>query len=197
MPKKGIKKDMKEEKVVKKEKEENIMVILREASSPMNLEKFNEIIKEHNKFLNSGGAGGHWQTFITGGIILGVYLDAKGSEGDQAKLSHENLEKLNLEGIVLTYADISGVLCRNQNLKGADLTGSLLTDSDFSGTNFEEANLTNADFSRSKMIGCNFRNANFTGTDLENVDLSDSDLRGAIFEGTSFKNTIMNNVMKD
>ena len=113
-----------------------MMVHLRESAEPMTPEEFDTKLEEHYKFINSGGAGGSWQTFVTEsdmkkGIILGVYLGAEGNEGEQLKLSHKNLEKLNLENISLTYADLVGVLCRNQNLKNTDLTGSLSTDSDY------------------------------------------------------------------
>jgi len=179
-----------------------MMVNLRELGEPMTQEEFDTKLEEHNKFINSGGAGGSWQTFVTEGgmkkgLILGVYMGAKGSEGEQLKLSHSNLEKLKLDSITLTYADFVGVLCRNQNLKNTDLTGSLSTDSDYSGSNFEGANLSNADFSRSEMSNCNFNKANLTNTDMEDVDLTGSDLRGAILNGTMLKNTILKDVASD
>jgi len=159
-----------------------MMVHLRESAEPMTQEEFDIKLEEHHKFINSGGAGGSWQTFVTEGgmkkgLILGIYLGAKGSEGEQLKLSHKNLEKLQLKNISLTYADLVGVLCRNQNFKNTDLTGSLSTDSDYSGSNFEKANLSNAD--------------------LEDVDLTGSDLRGAILDRTMFKNTVLKDVISD
>ncbi len=179
-----------------------MMIELREHAEPITQDELDSILEKHYEFINSGGAGGRWETFVTEpdlkkGLILGVYVGAKGSNGEQLKLSHKNLEKVNLENIFLQYGDLVGVLCRKQSLKDSSLEGSLLTDSDFSGSNFENANLTNADFSRSRMVHCNFKNANLTGTDLEDVDLTGSDLRGAMIDGTSFKNTIMKDILKD
>lgn len=179
-----------------------MMVHLRESAEPMTQEEFDIKFEEHYKFIKSGGAGGSWQTFVTEGgmkrgLILGIYLGAQGSEGEQLKLSHKNLEKLQLENISLTYADLVGVLCRNQNFKNTDLTGSLSTDSDYSGSSFERANLSNADFSRSKMINSNFRETDLTNTDMEDVDLTGSDLRGAMLDGTKFKNTLLKDVISD
>ncbi|MHA2062100.1 MAG: hypothetical protein ACW963_07420, partial [Candidatus Sifarchaeia archaeon] len=75
-----------------------MMVHLRESAEPMTQEEFEIELENHHKFINSGGAGGSWETFVTEGgmkkgLILGVYVGAKGSEGEQLKLSHKNLEK--------------------------------------------------------------------------------------------------------
>ncbi|MHA1301654.1 MAG: hypothetical protein ACTSO9_19715, partial [Candidatus Helarchaeota archaeon] len=109
-------------------KEYRMMIKLRESSEPMNQEEFDNLLNEHQKFINSGGAGGKWETFVTGndletGVIIGVYIGAEGSEGEQLMLNHKNLEKLNLENISLPYANLVGILWRNQNLKNIDLTG--------------------------------------------------------------------------
>ena len=184
--------------------EYEMMVQMRENAEPMIQEEFDKKLDNHYKFINSGGAGYdgvNWQTYSTNddsrkGLIIGVYTGSKGTQGEQFKASHSNLQNIELENIFLTYADLVGVLCKNKNLKNIDLTGSLLVDSDFSGSDFEGANLSYADFSRSRMKNCNFKGANLTGTDLENVDLTGSDLIGAILEETRFPGTIMTNVKK-
>ena len=183
--------------------EYKMMKELREASNPITQEEFDAMLKAHYDFTLAGGAGGSWKTYVTdggkeSGVVFGVYLGPLVFEGKQLSLSHDNLEELNLEKKFLTYADLVGVLCRNQNLKKTSFMGSLCIDSDFSGSDFEGADLTDADFSRSNMIGCNLKNANLDGTDLEDVDLSGSDLRGVkITPKTSFKNTVMKNVTRD
>jgi hypothetical protein len=173
-----------------------MMVELRENAKPMTQEEFDKKLEEHYKFMNSGGAGGRWETLVTEGgietgVVFGVYVGPKGTEGEQLNVSHSNLEQLNLENIFLAYADLVGILCRNQNFKKTDLTGSLFIDSDFTGTSFEGADLSKADFSRSKMINCNFSKANLTNTDMEDVDLTGSDLRSAILDDTRFRKSIL------
>ncbi|MHA1378559.1 MAG: pentapeptide repeat-containing protein [Candidatus Helarchaeota archaeon] len=168
---------------------------------PLTQDDFDELLKEHHKFISSGGAGGNWKSWVTDekkGVVFGQYLGPEGNEGRQMDLSYNNLEKINLKSVSLTYANLVGVLCRNQNLKKIDLTGSLCIDSDFSRTDFEGANLTKVDFSRSNMNRCILRNANLTDTDFENTDLTDADLTGAIVtSGTSFKGTILKDAKKD
>ncbi len=174
------------------------MVRFREKQAPITQEEFNEMLKEHEKFIDSGGAGGKWKTWVVKGVVFGQYLGSEGLDGKQITLSYNNLEKIKLENISLTYADLVGVFCRGLNFKKINLTGSLCVDSDFTGSNFDGANLTRCDFSRSKMQGCNLKNANLTDTDLEDVDLTGTDLTGAIVtSGTSLKGTVFKNAVKD
>jgi len=178
-----------------------MMIWFREKQDPITQDEFNALLEEHNKFINSGGAGGKWKAWVTDddekkGIVFGVYLGPEGYDGKQIDLSYNNLKAISLESITLTYANLVGILCRNQNLKKIDLTGSFCIDSDFTGSNFEGADLTKVDFSRSLMRGCNLKNAILVGTDFENTDLTDADLTGAIVTPkTSFKNTILKNAV--
>lgn len=173
----------------------SLMVILAEGSSPISSKEWQEILEDHQQFLETGGSGGNWETYLTdGGLVFGVYLGATGKEGEQAHLEHKNLEGQNLRNLQLPYANLLGVLCKNQDLSGANLSYCLLTDSVFDNTNFEGANLDGADFSRSSLRNCNFRKAILKKVDFENCDLSGSDFTGASLEGSRFPGAKLENV---
>ena len=179
----------------KKAPARNTMEVMREKGPRVSREEMERMLDQHRLFLESGGAGGAWQTLITvSGLVFGVYLGASGAMGKQAKLTHRNLENLDLRGLMLPSADLTGILCRQGDLSGSDLSGSLLIDSDFSGSRFTGANLSHTDFSRSRMMNCSFVNANLNMTDFENADLSGSDFTGALVVSTSFKGARMENV---
>ena len=172
------------------------------ALHPLPPEDFAPALAAHQEFLQSGGAGGRWETVATSadldsGIVIGVYLDAKASAGEQADFGHQRLEGLDLRGVHLPYADLTGCICPNQDLGGANLAGSLCTDADFSRSSFEGANLAGADFSRTELPACNFRSADLTGADFEDADLTGADLRGAKVEGARFVGAAMEGVKRD
>jgi len=167
----------------------------------MTKDKFEEILKKHQEFLQAGGAGGYWETFYIKNLIFGTYKqDTNQNEvpDTQAKLSFHNLRDIDLEEIVLPYANCASINADSKNLQGADLEGSLFIDSIFNNSSFDEADLYAADFSRSEMRYCTFRGANLVKTDFENCDLTGADFRGAtIDDSTLFKNAIMDNVLRD
>jgi hypothetical protein len=169
---------------------------------PLAADEFAEVLAQHREFIESGGGGGHWHTFATGGlatgVVLGVYLAQEREEtaGAQAQLQHRCLDGLDLRGVQLPFADLCGVSCRDQDLSGADLSGSLVTDADFSGSSFQGANLTGADFSRTNLVRCSFRDADLARADFENADLTGADLRGARLEGAKFAGAAMESVQQ-
>lgn len=153
-----------------------MMKLLREKALPMKPEAFKKLLEDHNEFLQSGGAGGSWKTMSIGegpkGMVIGVYTGAGGLRGKQATPFQTNLEGLPLVGVQLPYANLIGVMCRNQNLEGANFEGTVATDSDFSGSSFKNANLRKADFSRSILLNCDFTGADLTDADFENAEVT-------------------------
>lgn len=168
--------------------------------TPISPEKFANILKEHQKFIASGGANFKWDPYHTSfeknnAVIVGVYqIGKKKTKGKQADLTHQRLDGLPLSGIELTTAYMAGVVCHDQDLSGINLSHSLITDSDFSSVNFQNANLSGVDFSRSDLLNCDFRNANLKYADLEWVNLSGSDLRGANLGGAKMKGVNLENI---
>ena len=172
------------------------------AAQPMPPADFQAALAAHRDFVNSGGAGGRWETVVTDakletGIVFGIYLGAASAAGEQADLGHQRLEGLDLKGVLLPFADLTGCVCLHQDLAGADLRSSLCIDADFTGSSFANARLARTDFSRSEMAGCNFRGADLTNADFENANLTGADLRGAKLASTRFTDAAMERVLMD
>ncbi|NJL13884.1 MAG: pentapeptide repeat-containing protein [Microscillaceae bacterium] len=163
-------------------------------SRPIERETFEELLCQHDTFLATGGAGGHWQTFYLSNLIFGVYrndLDLSPA-GKQMVLNFYDLSALSLHEISLAYANCAGLLCQGGNWERADLEGSLFIDSILNNCSFAQADLYAADFSRSEMKACDFRAANCCHTDFEDCDLTGSDFRGAKADAlTSFKGAVL------
>jgi uncharacterized protein YjbI with pentapeptide repeats len=172
------------------------------AAQPMPAADFQTTLAAHQEFIGSGGAGGRWETVVTdanleSGIVFGIYLGAAASAGEQADLGHQRLEGLDLKGVSLPYADLTGCVCMHQDLAGADLRGSLCIDADFTGSSFANARLARCDFSRSELAGCNFRGADLTNADFENANLTGADLRGAKLASTRFTDAVLERALMD
>jgi uncharacterized protein YjbI with pentapeptide repeats len=174
--------------------------LVQEAKPVLNKE-FDELLLEHDMFLQNGGAGGHWATFYIKNLIFGVYKGINTEDiktGKQAKLCFKNLQEVNLAEIRLPYADCAAVYAIKKDWNGADLEGSLFIDSILNDCNFDQADLYATDFSRSQMRNCSFRGANLVNTDFEDCDLTGADFRGAkIDPSTSFKNAILKDAKMD
>jgi uncharacterized protein YjbI with pentapeptide repeats len=156
---------------------------------------FLDICMNHLKFLEKGGAGGHWHTFYIKDLIFGSYQhDGDANTELQGAFAFRDLGEMRLSGIRLAYANCATVLCQACDLSHADLEGALFIDSILNSCSFEYADLTSADFSRSEMKYCSFRGANLHNTDFENCDLTGADLEFAhIDETTKFKGANLTN----
>lgn len=156
-------------------------------SKPVTLEELQLCRVQHEAFLSSGGAGGRWQTILLHGQVMGIYLDKDGKKGRQATLEHRLFpEELDLVGLQLPYANLSGIYTQRQDFSEASLSHCLLTDASLEECIFAEANLEKVDFSRARLRGASFMNANLRGADFENADLRQADFRGALLEGARF-----------
>lgn len=177
------------------------MKSLVEEAKPILTKEFEEILLNHDMFLQNGGAGGHWATFYIKNLIFGVYKGVNTDdikEGKQAKLGFKNLQEVGLERIRLPYADCAAVFAIRKNWQNADLEGCLFIDSILNDCVFDQADLYAADFSRSEMRNCSFRGANLIKTDFEDCDLTGADFRGAkIDASTNFKNALLKNAKMD
>jgi hypothetical protein len=169
---------------------------------PMAPDDFAAMLAAHREFIETGGAGGRWETVVTvadpeTGVVFGVYLGAQAEAGEQADLGHQRLDGLELRGVSLAYADFTGCACLHQDMAGADLRGSLCVDADFTGTNFSGARLAGADFSRSELAGCNFRGADLTNADFEDANLTGADLRGARLASARWRDAVLDRALMD
>ena len=172
-----------------------------EEAKPILGQEFEEILLDHDIFLQNGGAGGHWATFYIKNLIFGVYKGVNTDNikgGKQAKLCFKSLQEISLEEIRLPYADCAAVYAIKKNWNNADLEGCLFIDSILNNSSFEQTDLYAADFSRSEMRHCSFKGANLSKTDFEDCDLTGADFRGAMIDATtSFKNAILTDAKLD
>lgn len=166
-------------------------------SAALEAAEMNQIIAEHQAFLDSGGIGGEWQIIAIKGQALGVYKGKKYDKGKQAILDMRKLDQsLELSELQLPYSSWCGVYAKFQDFSDADLTGSIITDANLEKAIFADANLENVDFSRSNLKNASFVNANLSGADFENCNLTGADFRGAILNGSQFKGAILDAVLR-
>jgi uncharacterized protein YjbI with pentapeptide repeats len=90
---------------------------------------------------------------------------------------------LNLDGIDLSYSNLTslnldGVKIKGANFQGANLTGSNLTESVFYNCNFEYSVMTDACLCYSDFSQCNFKYSHWAGVDLAETSLENSSFSG-------------------
>lgn len=161
-------------------------------SKPLSIAELQHCQAQHEAFLNSGGAGGRWQTVLLRGQVVGIYLEKESKKGRQATLEQRFFpEELDFVGLRLPYANLSGIYALRQDFSEANFSHSLITDGSLEQCIFAEAQLEKADFSRCKLRGASFMNANLRGADFENADLRDTDFRGADLAGARFPGALL------
>ena len=174
------------------------MKVFSDKNMPLKEIEFIKILKDHEKFLKTGGAGGSWNIMNINSLIVGIYVEKfvepNMSKGKQAVINFRKLEQLNTININLKWANLVGIVAEKQNFNRSDLSNSLITDSHLSNSIFEKVNLENTDFSRSNMKNCCFKGANLKGADFENCDLTNADFEGAILDGSHFPGAILENI---
>ncbi len=121
-------------------------------------------------------------------------VDLSCSDLRNAVLKKLNLDKPNLQGVLLNGASLVYVEFKDANLVGADLSGVTadpLADGWYgplvsSGSDLTDANLTDARLLGARMLNVTLTGAILTRTDLSTVDLSGSDLSGVDFTSIKF-----------
>lgn len=105
------------------------------------------------------------ETHIPGGEVL--YED-----------NSDSFRGLNLTGMHVDYADLSGYDLRDADFTRAWLTASTMRKTLLAGTRFSHADLVGCD-----LTGAILGDADFTGASLVFASLSDCDMTSAVFEG--------------
>jgi uncharacterized protein YjbI with pentapeptide repeats len=164
-------------------------------STPIQISDFELIIKEHNLFLEFGGLGGKWETFVTSGLTLSVYTGIKASKGKQALFNNSNLTLLDLSKKNLQCVDFTNVYYPDGKFFGSNLRNSIFIDSVLINIDFSNSNISQCDFSRSLMMNCNFDNADLTFSDFENCNLTGSTFKNANLKNSRFPGAILENVI--
>ncbi|MEM7579089.1 MAG: pentapeptide repeat-containing protein [Cyanobacteria bacterium P01_A01_bin.80] len=80
---------------------------------------------------------------------------------------------------------------RRQGAKGLNLIGVDLSDADLSGVDFRGADLNDADLSGADLSDADLSDADLSGADLSDADLSDADLSGADLSGADLNDAIL------
>lgn len=162
---------------------------------PIGDEDWSRLVEEHVNFLETGGAGGHWQTLSVSGLPLCIYQGAEGAEGEQLVLRLKNVAGKSARESMLEFADLSGTYAPEIDLAGSRLSGSVAIDSIFDRANFEGARLRGVDFSGARLRSVNFRGADLTEADFECCDLTGADFTGATLEGSRFPGAILDDAI--
>jgi uncharacterized protein YjbI with pentapeptide repeats len=87
----------------------------------------------------------------------------------------------NLNGLVMSNANLTGMRLVFRQLRGADFSASDLTHANLQG-----CDLRSATFHKSKLIDTNCYGADARGVDFTFADLTDADLHTARLEGANF-----------
>ncbi len=159
----------------------------------LNKESITEKLTAHHLFLRTGGAGGFWTTILLKGLVLGMYNDAEGKEGQQASFEQQHLcPSISLSKMEWPFSNFCCVYAPSINFEQANLSHCLFTDAFLENANFTKSNLKNSDFSRANLTNKSFVNADCSGADFENCDLRGADftntcLRGARFPGANLE----------
>lgn len=164
------------------------------SSDPIAAEEWSSLVDGHVMFLETGGAGGHWQMLSVSGLPMCIYQGAEGEEGEQLVARLKNIAGADASGKLVEYADFSGTYAQGIDFSEARLSGSVAIDSIFDEANFEGAKLKNVDFSGARLAGANFRDADLSGADFECCDLSGADFTGATLEGARFPGATLDDV---
>lgn len=111
---------------------------------------------------------------LTRGALQGAY-----DKGDR------NFRRINLPGVYLCGANLSGTDFLRANLCGADLSGVHLPFASLFDANLSDANLLGANLSNADLRGANLR-----GAFLFSANLLNADLRRAHFSGSNLAMTL-------
>jgi uncharacterized protein YjbI with pentapeptide repeats len=92
----------------------------------------------------------------------------------------ENSGVVDLRGVSLASANLSGVVATNSNFEDADLQKATFIHGDLSGANLSGANLSGADLSLCVMKNVILRSAVLIGTVVDPTNLINADMTGAL-----------------
>jgi len=98
-------------------------------------------------------------------------------------LSYADFDHAQMQDVVLTDAIVRYTNFHDANLEGVDLSYKDLTGTILTETNLTGANLAGVDLSGKDLTGTILKGADLTGANLDGADLKDRDLTGTILKG--------------
>lgn len=163
---------------------------------PLSISSIKKSIEQHLLFLQTGGAGGTWKTIHIKGIVVALYFGAVSKRGQQASFERKLFpKKLNLQNVILPFANFCSSEIAHINFQNADLSYSICTDTNARNVDFQNAQLAYTDFTRADLEGANFQKANLFGADFENCNLSGANFKGANLVNTRFPGAILTDIL--
>lgn len=159
--------------------------------------EFQNLLKKHQLFLETGGEVYAWKQLLSDTITrLTMAIPKKfinGLEGRFFHLLYGNLSKMNLENINLSSACLIGLYAPEHSFVGTQLRNACITDASLNGCDFSGCNLEGTVFSRSDLSGAIFSQANLKQANFENCILDRATFKNcktnlAIFTNASLKN---------
>ncbi len=173
---------------------QELMHQMSETTAPIPVAQFEQMLKDHQVFVDSGGRGGKWQSLEVAGLTFAVYVGASATSGKQASFLNCNLSLLKLSGFNLECIDFVNVYYKNGTFQNSNLKNCIFIDSILINVDFSEADLSGSDFSRALMMDCQFCNSNLSNCDFENCNMSNSNFEGANTSGSRFPGAVLENV---
>lgn len=126
----------------------------------MTREQLNEILEQHQLWLNTKG-------------VEGKRADLRGAD-----LRCSDLRYLDLRGVDLSYSNLKGAFLIDAVLIDAVLRGAVLIDADLEGSVLIDADLSGSNLRCADLSGVDLKNANLKGSNLGYINLIDADLEG-------------------
>ena len=114
--------------------------------------------------------------------------------GARVNLANRNLRYVDLEGCILTRADMHNTQLQAANLKKSHLQAVKFDDAQLQDANMTEAELQKTVFFSAQLQRASFMSANLTNTYFDESNLSSATMRGAYLDHTSFYKTDLDGV---
>jgi len=174
---------------------QELMHQMSENTAPIHSAQFEQMLNDHQIFVDNGGKGGKWQSLEVAGLTFALYIGTSAQIGKQASFLNCNLSLLHLSGLNMECIDFVNIYYKNGSFRNSNLRNCIFIDSILVNVDFSGADLSDSDFSRSLMMDCNFCDSNLSNCDFENCNLANSNFKGSNTSGSRFPGAVLDNVM--
>lgn len=152
------------------------------------LEDLYERLKEHDRWLSTGGSEGQ-QIDLKGANLRGTYLLMANLR--EARMFEADLEGADLWKANLQEADLEGAILFEANLAEANLRRAILFGADLEEADFRKADLQEADLEAANLRGADLRGANLRRAVLFRANLQQASLQGAVLYDADLREAIL------
>ncbi len=155
------------------------------------IDKISGLIKDHNlsenpssdtralafNYLNN--ALSELDNLMKGQLVQFLYQCNLIDINPKLRLIGANFNPTNMDGIILTSAEVRGAYFSDSSIKNAKLSNACFNSCDFNNTDFTGSTVDNTDFSYAKMNGAKLINMDLRSVKFEGVELEKADLTGS------------------